>query len=222
MKEISLEETGQTSPYSPKQILEEIQQRWTHYSQFDLSRVKIAIDKGEVILRGIVGSRQAKHIAGDMALAVPGVREVHNYLQIDPPPQRPGSNSTREDDKLKDPQDYRRETSIESPYPGYEPHLDQYSQPDSTYSEFWNTLATSDSNPQGEPNANERMAAEIWQRLQAQPHLKTENIKVAVNNGQVILKGKVDTSESREIADQIIGSVTGVSQIINQLQVDPN
>ena len=91
MKEISLEEAEQTPNYNHKQILEEIQQRWTYYSQFDLSRVKIAINNGEVILRGIVGSRQAKHIAGDMALAVPGVREVHNYLQIDPSPKRPGS-----------------------------------------------------------------------------------------------------------------------------------
>jgi osmotically-inducible protein OsmY len=89
MKEISLEEAEQTPNYGHKQILEEIQQRWIHYSQFDLSQVKIVINNDEVILRGIVGSRQAKHIAGDMALAVPGVREVHNYLQIDPPPKRP-------------------------------------------------------------------------------------------------------------------------------------
>ena len=89
MKEVSLEGAEQSPNYSHKQISEEIQQRWIHYSQFDLSKVKIVINDGEVILRGIVGSRQAKHIAEDMALAVPGVREVHNYLQINPPPKRP-------------------------------------------------------------------------------------------------------------------------------------
>jgi|GEM_PF-6652783 len=201
-----------------EQILAEIRNRWTHYGQFNASQVKPEFEQGAVILRGVVESRRAKHIAEDMALAVPGVQRVHNYLQIDPPAPRPG----RQEGELKQPEDYRRETAIEGPYPGYDPWLDQYSAPENSYSEFTTPLPNSNTelDHEGEPSTNGAIAAEVKQRLRQQEQLKNGDITVTVNSGQVILEGVVDSPQVRQLADEIAGSIAGVSQVLNQLQVE--
>lgn len=200
-----------------EQILAEIKNRWTHYGQFNASQVEPEFEQGAVILRGFVESRRAKHIAEDMALAVSGVKRVHNYLQIDPPAPRP----VPAEGELKQPQDYRRETAIESPYPGYDPWLDQYSAPETSYSEFTTPLPNSDTqlDHESEPGTNGAITAEVKQRLRQQGRFKNGDITVTVNSGQVILEGVVDSPQARQLADEIAGSTAGVSQVLNQLQV---
>lgn len=212
-----IEDTHALSSDSREQVLAEIRDRWTHYGQFDASRVKPEFEHGAVILRGTVESRHAKHIAEDMALAAPGVKRVHNYLQIDPPSQRPVA---READ-LTEPEDHRRETAIESPYPGYDPWLDQYSAPETSYGEFTTPLPNSDTqlDHEDQPDSNGALAAEVTQRLRQQGQLKKENISVMVNSGQVILKGVVDNPQAKQLAAEVAASITGVSQVLNQLHV---
>lgn len=214
---ITVDDANALPSDSQEQVLAEIRDRWANYGQFDANRVKLEFEQGAVILRGVVESRHVKHIAEDMALAVPGVKRVHNYLKIDPSPQRPVSQET----ELKEPEEYRRETSIESRYPGYDPYLDQYSAPETSYSEFSTPLPNSDAelDQEEESGSNGAIAAEINQRLRQQGQLKKGNISVVVNSGQVILKGIVDNPQAKQLADEIARSIAGVSQVLNQLHV---
>jgi osmotically-inducible protein OsmY len=50
-------------------------------------------------------------------------------------------------------------------------------------------------------------------------HLNAENIEIEVNNGQITLKGTVDSRQAKRLAEDMAESVAGVSQVINQLQI---
>ncbi|MFN8458074.1 MAG: BON domain-containing protein [Anaerolineae bacterium] len=110
----------------------------------------------------------------------------------------PGVGSTgaenRDGGDLIDPQDQRRETAIESDEPGYNPYLDTHSAPELSYGEFTSVApnAVDESLEEGETDPN-NLAAEIAQRLSGHDQLKGKHIRVAVNGGQVLLQGRVDT-----------------------------
>jgi hypothetical protein len=50
-------------------------------------------------------------------------------------------------------------------------------------------------------------------------YLNAEEIEIEVNNGQVILKGSVDSRREKRLAEDMAESVPGINQVINQLQV---
>ena len=50
-------------------------------------------------------------------------------------------------------------------------------------------------------------------------YLNAEEIEIEVNNGQIILKGTVDSRQAKRLAEDIAESVAGVSQVINQLRI---
>jgi osmotically-inducible protein OsmY len=50
-------------------------------------------------------------------------------------------------------------------------------------------------------------------------YLNAEEIEIEVNNGQITLKGTVDSRQAKRLAEDIAESVAGVSQVINQLQI---
>jgi osmotically-inducible protein OsmY len=205
-----------------EQILKEIWDHLNQYGSFDPSRITVEVDNGYVTLAGTVDSRRAKHLAQGAAMRVPGVHDIHNQLRLEPvqaESNRPGP----ERDELEDPEDYRRETAIDSDYPGHDPHwLDLYSAPESTLSEFQDVF------PEAGPNAGKkddpqatakRIAEEIHQRLSQHGQIKGGIINIDVHGGQVTLKGTIDSSRAKQAANEIAGSVEGVSQILNQLQV---
>ena len=50
-------------------------------------------------------------------------------------------------------------------------------------------------------------------------YLNAEEIEIEVNNGQITLKGTVDSRQAKRLAEDIAESVAGVSQVINQLRI---
>jgi hypothetical protein len=155
-------------------------------------------------------------------MLVPGVRDIHNHLWLEPVQAEPSQPNPKRNE-LEDPEDFQRETAIDGDYPGYDPRwLDIYSAPESTLSEYW------DVSPEAGPNSTEkddpqdatkRIAEEIHQRLCQHDQIKAADINIDVRGSQVTLKGTIDSSRAKQAANEIAGSVEGVSQILNQLQV---
>jgi hypothetical protein len=67
---------------SDERIREEISDRLTAHGMIDASDVEVTVNKGEVTLEGLVGSRAEKRAAADVADDVHGVTEVHNRLRL--------------------------------------------------------------------------------------------------------------------------------------------
>jgi osmotically-inducible protein OsmY len=59
----------------------------------------------------------------------------------------------------------------------------------------------------------------VCERLTQHGQINAEDIEIEVNNGQVILRGTVDSRQAKRLAEDVAESVSGVSQIMNQLQV---
>ncbi|MCL4298502.1 MAG: BON domain-containing protein [Anaerolineae bacterium] len=206
---------------SDEQILEEIRDRLNQYGQFDPSQITIEVNNGYVRLKGTVDSRRAKHLAQGAAM-VSGVRNIHNQLRLEPVQAEP-SRPDAEGDELEDAEDHRRETAINSDYPGYDPRwVDIYSAPDSTLSEYQDVsgkIRPNSSDMNDPHDAAKRIAEEIQQRLSRHGQIKAADINIDVQGGQVTLKGTIDSSRAKQAANEIAGSVEGVSQILNQLQI---
>lgn len=204
---------------SDEQIQREIWESLRQYGQFDSSWIKIEVDNGHVTLSGLVDNRRARHLAQGATMRVPGVRDIQNQLELKPAQ----TESLEGSNKLENAEDHRRETAIDSDYPGYDPRwVDIYSAPESTFSEFQEVSpgAGPNSTDLDEPvDPTKRIAEEIYERLRQNGHIKADDIKVAINGGQVTLNGTIDSHRAKEVADEIASSVEGVSQILNQLQV---
>lgn len=70
---------------SDDRIREEVCEALWDHSAVDASDVEVAVRGGEVELSGTVLSRDEKRAAEDVALAVPGVRDVRNLVRVTPP-----------------------------------------------------------------------------------------------------------------------------------------
>ncbi len=68
---------------SDERIADDLIERLTRADEIDASEILIAIESGVVTLTGEVPQRRMKHLAEDLAVAVQGVREVHNRLLVD-------------------------------------------------------------------------------------------------------------------------------------------
>jgi osmotically-inducible protein OsmY len=74
-------------------------------------------------------------------------------------------------------------------------------------------------NTQDSTNNDLLILDEIKKRLADNPHLDETGIITEVNNGRVILKGKIDTEEEKVLAEKIAGFVPGVSEVENHLHL---
>jgi osmotically-inducible protein OsmY len=89
---------AQTGPYagrgpkgyerSDERIREDVCDRFTRHGYLDASDIEVRVEKGEVFLTGTVDSREAKHLAEDLAEECSGVRNVQNQLRLSHAPQR--------------------------------------------------------------------------------------------------------------------------------------
>jgi len=68
---------------SDERIADDLIERLTRDEDIDASEILVAVDAGAVTLTGEVPERRMKHLAEDLAVAVQGVREVHNRLLVD-------------------------------------------------------------------------------------------------------------------------------------------
>jgi hypothetical protein len=67
---------------SDDRIEEEINERLTRHGMVDATDIEVSVQNGEVTLRGVVDSRQAKRIAEDIVDSVSGVKEVTNQIKV--------------------------------------------------------------------------------------------------------------------------------------------
>jgi len=67
---------------SDERIKEEVCERLTQHGDLDARDIEVNVDNGEVTLRGMVDSREAKRMAEDAAEGVSGAKDIHNQLRI--------------------------------------------------------------------------------------------------------------------------------------------
>ncbi|MBU8974660.1 MULTISPECIES: BON domain-containing protein [unclassified Lysobacter] len=68
---------------SDERIADDLIERLTRDDDIDAREILIAVESGVVTLTGEVPERRMKHLAEDLAVAVQGVRDVHNRLHVD-------------------------------------------------------------------------------------------------------------------------------------------
>jgi len=64
-----------------------------------------------------------------------------------------------------------------------------------------------------------QLAQELQEILTKDPELDSNEIEVEVEGGAVTLRGVVDSSDARLLAEELVESVTGVREVHNNLKV---
>jgi len=67
-----------------------------------------------------------------------------------------------------------------------------------------------------------RQETQIWTTYALSPYLRAHDIKVSVHSGKATLHGKVDDEVNKDLAKQIALGVSGVTEVDNQLVVQPD
>ncbi|HEY6401489.1 MAG TPA: BON domain-containing protein [Blastocatellia bacterium] len=73
--------------------------------------------------------------------------------------------------------------------------------------------------PRGYQRSDERIREDINDRLTDDAYVDATDIEVSVNNSLVTLTGRVDSREEKRRAEDIADSVSGVTDVSNQLRV---
>jgi hypothetical protein len=73
--------------------------------------------------------------------------------------------------------------------------------------------------PRGYVRPDPRIHEDVSDRLYVDHHLDASEIDVVVQDGRVVLEGRVDSPRARRIADDIAHAVPGVCEVHNHLQV---
>jgi len=76
--------------------------------------------------------------------------------------------------------------------------------------------------PRGYRRSDERIREDINDRLTDDWYVDATDIEVTVNNGMITLTGRVDSREDKRRAEDLAESVSGVSDVSNQLRVERN
>jgi osmotically-inducible protein OsmY len=73
--------------------------------------------------------------------------------------------------------------------------------------------------PKGYHRSDERIKEDVCDRLSDNPMIDASDIEIKVNNSEVVLSGRVDNRDDKRRAEDIAESVSGVSNVQNQLRV---
>lgn len=71
------------------------------------------------------------------------------------------------------------------------------------------------------PASDDRVSDQVRMKLAVDPDVKGGALDVAVKDGVVTIKGRVDTSKGKERATRLAKKVHGVKDVDNQLIVGP-
>jgi hypothetical protein len=74
-------------------------------------------------------------------------------------------------------------------------------------------------NPLTNP-ADEHLRLQILDRLRHDPGIDAGHIEIDVKDGNVVLKGRIDTDAEKQLSEEIARSVEGINQVENQLHID--
>lgn len=70
-------------------------------------------------------------------------------------------------------------------------------------------------------SADDRISDQVRMRLAGDPDVKGGALDVTVNDGTVIIKGRVDTDKGKSKATKLAKKVKGVKSVDNELLVGP-
>jgi osmotically-inducible protein OsmY len=70
-----------------------------------------------------------------------------------------------------------------------------------------------------ELGADERIWEEVHDRLMGHPDLDVTEVEIEVEEGHVTLTGRVDSRESKWLAEEVTRTVQGVQDVHNRLKV---
>ena len=73
--------------------------------------------------------------------------------------------------------------------------------------------------PRGYRRSDARILEDVCDRLTEHGQLDAGDIEVKVEHGEIILAGTVDSKQAKRIAEDVAESVSGVTQLHNQLRV---
>jgi osmotically-inducible protein OsmY len=97
--------------------------------------------------------------------------------------------------------------------PRKEPSEDYYS------GYYWGNNPYDSSTVAGGLKSDEELKNSIIENIKKNNNINSSKIEVSVNNSTVILNGVVETYEERRLAGQAAWNVSGVSKVLNDLQV---
>lgn len=72
--------------------------------------------------------------------------------------------------------------------------------------------------PRGYQRSDERIKEDVCERLAQHGRIDARNIDVTVENGEVTLRGSVDSRETKRLAEDAVESVSGVRDVRNELR----
>jgi hyperosmotically inducible periplasmic protein len=73
----------------------------------------------------------------------------------------------------------------------------------------------------GDKAADDRILDQVRMRLATDPDVKGGSLDVAVTDGVVVLKGRVDAERGKERATKLAKKIKGVKSVDNELSVGP-
>ena len=73
--------------------------------------------------------------------------------------------------------------------------------------------------PRGYQRSDERIREDVCERLMQHGQIDASDIEVDVSNGEVTLKGVVDSRQIKRMAEDVADSVPGVKDVHNQLRI---
>jgi len=87
----SQEEPGRSRPARPplgrrsdEKLAHDIREILTHDPELDARDIEVEVEGGAVALSGAVADSDAKLLAEELVETLPGVREIHNRLRVEP------------------------------------------------------------------------------------------------------------------------------------------
>lgn len=74
--------------------------------------------------------------------------------------------------------------------------------------------------PKGYRRSDERIKEEVCEALWHDQQVDASEIEVKVENATVTLEGKVETRQTKRMAEEVIADIPGIEDIRNQITVD--
>lgn len=75
--------------------------------------------------------------------------------------------------------------------------------------------------PKGYQRSDERIREDVYQRLTAHGQIDARAISVEVHDGEVTLRGPVDSRRTKRMAEDTVDSISGVRDVHNDLTIQP-
>lgn len=89
-----------------------------------------------------------------------------------------------------------------------------------SYTEFWVIPGPHvGQGPRGYQRGDDRIREDVCERLAQHGQIDARNIEVTVENGEVTLRGHVDSREAKRRSEDVAESVSGVHDVRNELRV---